>query len=207
MSDYRDYGYDTRGPMCAHKYLLPAIKTLLGAPAGPILDLGCGNGALALELSRLGHDVYGIDASESGISIAAAQMSGRFYLCDFARNELPPELAKNKYAVVISTEVIEHLYDPRALLRFARSNLAPDGRLIISTPYHGYLKNVLLAVSAKLDNHFTALWDGGHIKFFSRRTLEIMLRQEGFTITRFCGAGGIPLIWRAMLVEAHLNVN
>jgi 2-polyprenyl-6-hydroxyphenyl methylase/3-demethylubiquinone-9 3-methyltransferase len=37
---------------------------------------------------------------------------------------------------------------------------------VISTPFHGYWKNIALAVSGKFDDHFTALWNGGHIKFF-----------------------------------------
>jgi hypothetical protein len=38
--------------------------------------------------------------------------------------------------------------------------------LIITTPYHGYLKNIALSVSVKFDHHVNPLWDGGHIKFF-----------------------------------------
>jgi len=59
--------------------------------------------------------------------------------------------------------VIEHLFLPRALLRFAAKVLKPSGSLILSTPYHGYLKNLALALTGKLDKHFTVLWDGGHI--------------------------------------------
>jgi len=76
--------------------------------------------------------------------------------------------------------------------------------LIVSTPYHGYLKNLALAVTGKLDAHFTALWDGGHIKFFSRSTLEQMLREEGFDVQAFVGAGRWPFLWKSMLMKARL---
>ncbi len=82
--------------------------------------------------------------------------------------------------VVISTEVIEHLYSPRIFARRIHELLKPGGALIVSTPYHGYLKNVALAMSGALDAHFTALWDGGHIKFWSFKTLSALLKECGF---------------------------
>jgi 2-polyprenyl-3-methyl-5-hydroxy-6-metoxy-1,4-benzoquinol methylase len=175
---------------------------MLGPPDGPILDLGCGNGAIARELLWAGYDVYGVDASETGIAQARAEWPDRFYVHDLSRAVLPHEISAVPFTTVISTEVIEHLYNPRALLRTARGVLPKGGRLIISTPYHGYLKNLALAISSKLDDHFTVLWDGGHIKFFSRRTLEQMLREIGFLPTRFFGAGRFPRLWKSMLFEA-----
>jgi predicted HicB family RNase H-like nuclease len=50
---------------------------------------------------------------------------------------------------------------------------------VISTPYHGYWKNLMLALTGKMDAHFTALWDHGHIKFWSMRTLGELLREGG----------------------------
>jgi 2-polyprenyl-3-methyl-5-hydroxy-6-metoxy-1,4-benzoquinol methylase len=87
---------------------------------------------------------------------------------DVSSGKLPAGLAGTRFDVVISTEVIEHPYDPRDFLAFARRILPGGGDFIVSTPYRGYLKNLALAVSGKLDSHFTVLWDGGHIKFFSR---------------------------------------
>ena len=66
--------------------------------------------------------------------------------------------------------------------RFARtflSLIAPGGIGFLSTPYHGYFKNVALAVSGQMDRHFTALWDGGHVKFFSIKTLRASLQEAG----------------------------
>jgi len=78
------------------------------------------------------------------------------------------------------------------------------GEIIISTPYHGYLKNVVLSVSGKMDNHFTANWGGGHIKFFSRKTLSTLLESEGFTVTDFRGCGRLPYLWKSMVIKATI---
>lgn len=199
---YKDYGYRSADASHAHAYLMKPLREMLGPPNGPILDLGCGNGAVARELLQTGYDVYGVDASETGIFQARTEWPDRFFVHDLSRGVLPPELRGIPFRSVISTEVIEHLYDPRALIRTAHGVLRSDGRLILSTPYHGYLKNLTLALTGKLDSHFTVLWDGGHIKFFSYKTLRKMLEEGGFKPFRFGGAGRLPYLWKSMLFEA-----
>jgi 2-polyprenyl-6-hydroxyphenyl methylase/3-demethylubiquinone-9 3-methyltransferase len=74
---------------------------------------------------------------------------------------------------------------------------------MISTPYHGYFKNLALAISNKLDDHFTALWHGGHIKFWSRRTLTKLLTDNGFRVVGFSGIGRAPFLWKSMVIVAR----
>lgn len=73
-----------------------------------------------------------------------------------------------------------------------------------TTPYHRYLKNLALALSGNLDSHFTTLWDGGHIKFFSVDTLSQLVLSEGFTDPQFQFAGRIPYLWKSMVCAATL---
>lgn len=201
---YKDYGFHSDAANWSDNYLMSPLRQLLGESRGPILDIGCGNGAIARALLEDGYDVYGVDASESGIRIASAHAPGRFFLLDLNTGVLPGALAEMRFGTVISTEVIAHLYAPRILFQLARSVLDKEGAIIVSTPYHGYFKNLALAVSGRLDAHFSVLWDGGFIKFFSRRTLEQMLREEGFVVTDFVGAGRWPLAWKSMLVKARV---
>ncbi len=112
-------------------------------------------------------------------------------------NALPP------FDVVISTEVVEHCYAPRLWAAAAYASLKPGGLFLCSTPYHGYLKNCALALTGKLDAHFTALWEGGHIKFWSRRSLAQLLSEAGFVELRFAGAGRLPWTWKSMLMAGR----
>lgn len=104
---------------------------------------------------------------------------------------------------MVSTEVVEHLYRPRRLPEVARFFLKDRGALVVSTPYHGYLKNLALAVSGHWDSHHTALWEGGHIKFWSRATLTQLLQDGGFEVTGFAGAGRMPFLWKSMVLLAE----
>ena len=96
---------------------------------------------------------------------------------------------------------------PRELVRAAKKCLKPNGRLILTTPYHGYLKNIVLATSGKMDNHFTALWDGSHVKFFSVATLRKLLETENYTDIKFKFSGRVPFIWKSMLCSSSLLEN
>lgn len=202
------YEYVEMGEISSNSYLLPVLRKCLRGCSEPILDLGCGNGWIARQLIESGLNVYGVDASVSGVQIANNAAPGHFYELDVQSGRLPPELESIAFNTVISTEVIEHLYDPRSFVDFAKRILGKDGRtggrLILTTPYHGYLKNLMLAITGHMDAHFTALWDGGHIKFFSRLTLESLLVERGFVIDRFEGAGRLPYLWKSMIVAARL---
>lgn len=54
-----------------------------------------------------------------------------------------------------------------------------------------------------MDAHFTALWDHGHIKFWSIRTLGELLREAGFVDLRFVRVGRVPALAKAMIVMAR----
>jgi 2-polyprenyl-3-methyl-5-hydroxy-6-metoxy-1,4-benzoquinol methylase len=163
-----------------------------------ILDLGCGNGSLSHTIAKQGYEVVGVEESASGVAIARQSFPDCHFIQASIYN-LPDEELINSFDVVISVEVIEHLFYPRELIRAATKCLKPDGYLIITTPYHSYFKNIALAASGQMDKHFTALWDGGHIKFFSVNTLTQLLKTEGYTEIDFQFAGRIPFLWKSML--------
>jgi 2-polyprenyl-6-hydroxyphenyl methylase/3-demethylubiquinone-9 3-methyltransferase len=61
---------------------------------------------------------------------------------------------------------------------------------------------VALALAGKMDFHYTALWDYGHIKFWSRPTLTALLAEAGFEVQRFVGVGRAPYLWKSMILVA-----
>lgn len=207
MGSYKDYGFTSESNACSHAYLIDSILPFLSKDRNKtILDVGCGNGSMAGYFISKGFNVYGTDASLSGINHARKKYPNRFFLQDLSSDGLPAELEGIKFDTIISTEVIEHLYDPRKYLKFCKEVLLKNGggEFIISTPYHGYLKNLVMAITNKLDNHFTALWDGGHIKFWSRKTLTTALQEQGFRVVAFKGSGRIPYVWKSMVIKARI---
>lgn len=104
---------------------------------------------------------------------------------------------------MISLEVVEHVYAPRDYARTLFDLVEPGGTAIVSTPYHGYLKNLALALTGRMDRHFTALWDHGHIKFWSIPTLTTLLTEAGFENIRFHRVGRIPALAKSMIAVAQ----
>jgi 2-polyprenyl-3-methyl-5-hydroxy-6-metoxy-1,4-benzoquinol methylase len=207
MTAYKDYGFSSAKWSCIHKYLLdPIVQILSRKKDRKILDIGCGNGWMTNHLIGLGYDVYATDASPTGIEIARMTNPDRFFLQDLTENELPGPLRQMSFNTILSTEVIEHLYAPREYLDFCKKILVASGggELILSTPYHGYLKNLVLSLSGQMDRHFTVLWDGGHIKFWSRKTLSGVLTERGFGEVQFTGCGRLPYMWKSMILSSQI---
>jgi 2-polyprenyl-3-methyl-5-hydroxy-6-metoxy-1,4-benzoquinol methylase len=168
-----------------------------------ICDLGCGNGYITGRLAALGYDVIGVDASESGTRIAREHHPQARFICSLIDEGLRARVALDPFDLVISSDVIEHLYSPGDLLSAAVSLLKSDGQVLVGTPYHGYLKNLVLSVTGKMDAHFCVLDDGGHIKFFSVKTLTQLMVTHGLTNLSFSFYGRAPWLWKNMICHAR----
>jgi 2-polyprenyl-6-hydroxyphenyl methylase/3-demethylubiquinone-9 3-methyltransferase len=200
-----DYGWsDTTAPhTCA--YLAPQVLAVLGRlRAQRVLDLGAGNGALCRILRDAGLKVVGVEHDARGVAIARAALPDVPFYCEGVEGDPAFVLTEQAaFDAVVSTEVIEHLYSPHLLPRYAAALLNQGGHLIVTTPYHGYLKNLALALTGHWDSHFTAMWHGGHIKFWSRATLTLLLQENGFDVVGFQGVGRVPGLWKSMLLVAR----
>lgn len=187
-------------------YLAPeVVRLLLGISARKVLDLGCGNGSLCGLLSSMGLDVTGVEYDRAGVELAKKNHPAVAFF-NMGVQDDPTDILKERglHDAVVSTEVVEHLYSPHLLPKFAAAVLEPGGHLIVTTPYHGYLKNLLLSLMDHWDIHHTALWHGGHIKFWSRATLTKLITENGFEVVGFSGVGRVPYLWKSMVIVARL---
>lgn len=194
------YGYSDAAPTHANAYLWPVLKRVIAEREWPdqrAFDLGCGNGATCAMLAGLGFHASGVDTSVTGIAQAKAAYPHVNIEVGSAYDDLAGTYGR--FPLVVSLEVIEHVMDPRSMARTFVDLIEPGGIGFLSTPYHGYIKNVALAVTGKMDSHFTALWDGGHIKFFSIKTLGKVLREAGAEDIEFIRVGRIPPLAKSMV--------
>jgi 2-polyprenyl-3-methyl-5-hydroxy-6-metoxy-1,4-benzoquinol methylase len=206
MTEYKDYGYHDAKPLHTFKYLQSPLLSLLDKNKNKsILDLGCGNGYLVNYLISQGYNAFGTDASGEGIAIARQTNPDRFFFQDLSTGKLPEGLQNVKFDTIISTEVIEHLYDPEGFIYFCKQALKGKGEIILSTPYHGYLKNLALSLFNQWDAHLGPMWHGGHIKFWSKATLSRLLTDAGFNVIVFRGCGRVPYFWKSMIIKAKIS--
>ena len=165
-----------------------------------MFDLGCGNGATARVLTAEGWEVAGVDPSREGV--AHARASGLDLRVGSAYDDLATEFGR--WPFVLCLEVVEHVYYPHRLARTLFELCEPGALAIVSTPYHGYWKNLALSlVPGAWDRHNHPLSDHGHIKFWSERTLRTLLLQAGFEAVRFNRVGRIPALAKSMIAVAE----
>lgn len=191
----------------ADAYLVPVVLSVLKEWSNGrrlrLVDVGCGDGYGASHYAEAGHEVQGFDASTVEIDRARSLHPNlRLEVASIYDSNIV-ERWKGPVDGIVSLEVVEHLIDPKAFFAQSHRLLREEGRLIVSTPYHGYWKNLALVILGKWDRHHGVDWEGGHIKFFSWGSLSEMARNAGFRNLRFIGVGRIPYLWKSMILVAE----
>ena len=152
-----------------------------------VLDLGCGGGFVVGGMKTVGAtQSVGIDINANAIEYARAHYPKcEFHLGtfdDFSGGKLP------KFGFVYSSEVIEHVADVEAYMRFLVEVTAPGAKVFITTPD---------LASGQVPEDVTA-WSmfspPVHIQFFTPATLTQLFGRFGFTpIKRVSDGGGMGL--------------
>jgi hypothetical protein len=99
------------------------------SPPGRLLDFGCGSGAFLQRMAACGWEVVGLDIAPQ--VVRALQQRGFRAL----QGSLPhPQLAPQSFHVVTMWQALEHVHQPRLILRRAWELLVPGGYLIVTVP-------------------------------------------------------------------------
>ncbi|UUL81885.1 bifunctional 2-polyprenyl-6-hydroxyphenol methylase/3-demethylubiquinol 3-O-methyltransferase UbiG [Sphingomonas qomolangmaensis] len=154
------------------------------------LDVGCGAGLLAEPLARLGAKVTGVDAAPENVGAAAAHAQAAGLDVRYLAGELDL-LAGERFDLVCSMEVIEHVADPAGFVRGLADALAEDGLLVLSTPNRTALSRVAMVSVAEgfgMIPRGTHDWD----KFLTPEELTALLGLAGLRVTDIRGLSFSP---------------
>lgn len=201
LEDSNSYHYGSEEASHTHGYLWePTLRLLreLGGEKKSIFELGCGNGAFARLLKEKDYSVVGVDPSSDGIALAKEIDHETRLSVGSAYDPLSDTFGR--FPILVSLEVVEHVYYPKKYASCVNELLEPGGIAIVSTPYHGYFKNLVLALTGKMDSHFTALWDHGHIKFWSIKTLSQLFAEQGLELLEVKRVGRFPIFAKSMIL-------
>lgn len=153
--------------------LIPKEKELV------LLDYGCGNGKILSEIAKINpkSTLIGIDVSKNALKKAKKKIpDAKLYLThDGKKLSLKPASVD----FITALDVVEHIYDtPKIFSEFGRV-LRPGGKILITTPYHGLLKNLIICVFG-----FEKIFDptGPHIRFFTARSLTRCLKDVNLKV-------------------------
>ncbi len=176
-----------------HLKTLPAFRALLRAVesrfyravaiAGPILDLGCGDGHFA---QMIFDEPLAAGVDPWWGPLQKARRAGAYYLNVQALGDALP-FASGAFASVISNSVLEHIDEVQPVLAEANRVLRPGGRLIITMPSHLFTENLAGA------------------RWLSRVGLGEPYRRFFNRISRHAHTDP-PQLWAARLAEAGFQV-
>ncbi|OYW23083.1 MULTISPECIES: bifunctional 2-polyprenyl-6-hydroxyphenol methylase/3-demethylubiquinol 3-O-methyltransferase UbiG [unclassified Sphingomonas] len=154
------------------------------------LDVGCGAGLLCEPLARLGARVTGLDAAPENIAAARAHAAQSGLTIDYRAGSVE-NLGSERFDLVTSMEVIEHVTDPAAFIAGLAAALADDGLLILSTPNRTALSRIgLITVAEGLGQipRGTHDWD----KFLTPEELTALVEGAGLRVTDVRGLSFSP---------------
>jgi 2-polyprenyl-3-methyl-5-hydroxy-6-metoxy-1,4-benzoquinol methylase len=156
------------------------------------LDIGCGEGTLAAELSAAGWpSVAGLDISRTRV-FRARQLHPELDFYDQPLDET--EIAFGSIDLVTMDNVIEHLPNPVTTLNTIRSILNSEGRLIVITPNmeSGHFRLLGRRWTQELAPH-------AHIFLFTDGSLRRLLTRTGFVVEASGTFHLSPYSWRLWL--------
>ena len=167
-----DYLKEEKGRRKASMQILKKIEKY--KKNGRLLDVGCANGFFMDEAKRRGWEVYGIEPSHWAVSYAKKNLN----LNDIKSSFKEADFSDNFFDVVVMSDVIEHLTDPKGTLKEVRRILKGSGILYLNTPNIKSLVSRLLKIKWWGINKF-------HLFYFSKKTLKKMLEECKFTVKKY----------------------
>ena len=157
-----------------HSKRLNLIQKTLGLPPESIdiLDVGCSSGAFLESARKLNFNIKGVEPAAA----ATARANGfEVYECALDHQDIP----RNYFQVLTLFEVIEHLENPKALLKQCKDLLKPGGLLVINT---GNTDSWTQKVMGNRWEYYDIEKHGGHISFFNRHSIQLLAEDLGFKV-------------------------
>jgi 2-polyprenyl-3-methyl-5-hydroxy-6-metoxy-1,4-benzoquinol methylase len=175
------------------------LRHIPARPSGPrpaVLDVGCGQGALAGEIAERGYEVWGIEQSEFAAGRAAKRID-RVVQADLTDEAaVRSEIGGKRFDRIVFSDVLEHVYDPLSVLRNYLPYLEPSGQVLISLPNVVNWHTRLGVLFGRFDYQDSGVLDRTHIRFFTFKSAVQMVAAAGLRVER---ADSTPLIVRALL--------
>lgn len=173
---YREFNYYGKRPGTIKAVELQryqAIANLLRQHSDlerEILDVGFGDGGLLYYLKNQGFlRIAGMDPSADSVDLL--NKNGINAFCGSLQQK--PEISQQgRYDVVISTNVLEHLFSPKLGIQNLRALLKENGYAILTFPLFDELEEYRLPL-CNLVNH-------EHINYFSRTSIRFLFELMGF---------------------------
>lgn len=154
------------------------------------LDVGCGAGLLCEPLARLGATVTGLDAAAENIEVAKHHAAQSGLAIDYRYGSVE-NLLNERFDLVTSMEVVEHVTDPGVFVAGLAGALAEGGLMVLSTPNRTALSRLALITIGEGTGQIprgTHDWS----KFLTPDELVALVEAAGLTVVDIRGLSFSP---------------
>lgn len=155
-----------------------------------VLDVGCGTGSVTLIANRdRCNRVVAIEpdadraavARARGIDVHSGVLDDAFLV------------AQPLFDVVMSSDVLEHVPSPAALLHLMRRAVKPGGLILVSVPNIAHWSVRLRLLTGRFDYEPSGIMDATHLRWFTEKTIRGLLDEAGLDILQLEQSAGIEL--------------
>jgi 2-polyprenyl-3-methyl-5-hydroxy-6-metoxy-1,4-benzoquinol methylase len=173
------------------------VIELVPAGAKRVLDVGCWRGAFGAQLVDRGLEVWGVEPQLEAATSAARRLS------HVITGKFPDDMPEGeRFDCITFLDVLEHAFEPRAMLETAHEYLTRQGTVVASIPNVRHVTVVAdLVRRGRWDYQESGLLDWTHIRFFTKATMKELLQNAGYTVERCEPLSMTPLTGRLKLLK------
>lgn len=163
-----------------------AARTLrLVGKGKKVLELGCSVGTQSRILTeKFDCDVTGVELNPLAAHQAEAYCS-RVVVGNLDQIDFDTEFHNQKFDVILCADVLEHIYDPTAMLSKVKSLISGTGYVVASIPNIVHISLIFEMLHGRFDYRDKGLLDESHIRFFTRSSLIRTFSEAGFKLDHF----------------------
>lgn len=172
---FNDYIFPSSKETRREKIFIPRVEKVIqlckeqNIETTSILEIGAGYGLFLEEMQKrnIFHNIMGVEASDA-LHERSEKLGFNVY------NGIFEELnIEQKFDVIVSFEVIEHIFNPKSVLSKIYNTLNDNGLLVMTFPnYNGFDIATLMNVSDSIDHE--------HLNYFNEKSITMLLEKIGF---------------------------
>lgn len=149
---------------------------------GKWLDIGCGNGNFAKDISIINKniEVWGIEP-HTNLSVDNTKTFTKFYKLEI--NDALSELPNKTFDIISFNDVLEHLLNPNEILSACKEKLQNGGKIYASIPNFLFFPSIFEIITQQdFKYRESGILDNTHIRFFTRKSIIRLFEDSGYTV-------------------------
>ena len=190
--------WDSSGPLKPLHQINPLrlryIRQRASLHGAKVLDVGCGGGILSESMAAQGAEVAGIDLGIEALAVARRHASRGGLKIDYQQKAVEDLAASGTepYDLVTCMELLEHVPDPRSVVRASSRLLKPDGNLIFATINRNIKSFLFAIIGAEYILRLLPVGSHRHARFIRPRELKEWGKESHLEIQDVTGLGYNP---------------